>query len=74
MANFVTPDLNGGKFKSNTPLTLSTAVVLWAWSNSCNSWLRQSEAITLEGALAFSLKVNAECPESRIAFTPCLPA
>ena len=74
MTEYITPDLNGGKYKGNTPLTLSHAVVLWAWSNSCNSWLRQTEAITAEGALAFSLKLNAECPEARVAFTPCLPA
>jgi len=76
MTDFVTSDLNGGLFRGKTDLNLdlSDAVVVWAWSNSSNSWLRQSGASRADWALQFVKTTHRDCPDIRVAFTPCLPA
>lgn len=55
-----------------TDLDPSAAVVIWAWSNSCDAWLRQSGAVDESIAIAGVEALLAECPEIRPCLTRCV--
>jgi hypothetical protein len=71
MTKFQTVGPNGAIVTGSTDLDPSSAVVIWAWSNSCNDWLRQSGAVEQSVAVAGIQALMAECPEIRPCLTQC---
>ena len=71
MTNFQSAGPNGQIVTGSTELNVSDAVVIWAWSNSCNDWLRQSDAVDRSVALAGIAALQAQCPEIRPCLTQC---
>lgn len=46
-------------------------VVIWAWSNSCSDWLRQSGPVDPAEAVHHLASITADCPTVRAVLTPC---
>ena len=72
MTNFQNTSPSGQTITGSTDMDLSNAVVIWAWSNSCNDWLRQSDAVNYDIAARQVRALQAQCPEIRPAFTRCV--
>ena len=74
MTQFTNSSPSGEVIAGFTDLDLSNAVVIWAWSNSCNEWLRQTEAVDFFVAAPQIRAMQAQCPEIRAVFTRCIKA
>ena len=74
MNNFQNTSPSGQTITGSTDIDLSDAVVVWAWSNSCNDWLRQSDAVDYTIASAQVRAIQQQCPEVRPSFTRCIAA
>lgn len=74
MTKFQSTSPSGEIVTGTTEHDLSSAVVLWAWSNSCNDWLRQTDAEPVTEVTAYLQQLLDECPTVRPAMTPCVAA
>jgi hypothetical protein len=74
MTKFQSVGPNGVVINGTTDLDLADAVVIWAWSNSCNDWLRQSGAVDTSTAVAGIEALRAQCPEIKPCLTACVAA
>lgn len=71
MTDFTNTSPSGQVFSGSAEVMPADAVVIWAWSNSSNDWLRQSDVVDYELAAAQVQAIQAQCPEARAVFTPC---
>lgn len=61
---------NGDTFRGSTTLNPDTCCVVWAWSDSSQAWLRQSDFVPYSQAGRQLSALCAECPTVRPVLTP----
>jgi len=61
---------DGTRVDGSTVLNANTCCVVWAWSESSQCWMRQTDFVPYSHAAKAVGAITAECPNVRPVLTP----